>query len=118
MLQYVCDTCGTIKQAGEPWILGFAVERLGTTAMSRDITLAPAWDENKAVQWFAVHFCSVGCKDEYVRKLFGRVAPEEAASEQTLPKATDVFLTRRKSRVPAKTVGTKTTAKTRSRRAS
>jgi|tagenome__1003787_1003787.scaffolds.fasta_scaffold19946126_1 hypothetical protein len=75
MLQYVCDNCGTVKAQGESWILGFAAERLGARAARREVTIAPAWDENRAVQWFAVHFCSVECKDTYLERLFGE-APE------------------------------------------
>lgn len=93
MLQFVCDTCGSVKQAGEPWLLGFAVERLATSAISRDISFAPAWDENKAVQWFAVHFCSADCKDTYVAKLFGEAAPRTVVAET---------VTTRKSKAPAK----------------
>lgn len=93
MLQFVCDTCGNIKEDGEPWVLGFAVERLAATAISRDITFAPAWDENKAVQWFAVHFCSAACKDTYVAKLFGESAPRAVVAET---------VTKRKTKVPAK----------------
>jgi hypothetical protein len=77
MLQYVCDNCGTVKGERDNWILGFAAERLGTRAARREITIAPAWDENRAVQWFAVHFCSEECKDTYVARLFGE-APEGA----------------------------------------
>lgn len=75
MLQYVCDNCETVKGQGESWILGFAAERLGARAARREVTIAPAWDENRAVQWFAVHFCSVECKDIYLQRLFGE-APE------------------------------------------
>jgi hypothetical protein len=77
MLQYVCDNCGTVKAEGESWILGFAAERLGARAARREVTIAPAWDENRAVQWFAVHFCSVECKDTYLERLFGET-PEGA----------------------------------------
>src|SRR3954452_18407502 len=77
MLQYVCDNCGTVKGQRDNWILGFAAERLGARAARREVTIAPVWDENRAVQWFAVHFCSEECKDTYVARLFGE-APEGA----------------------------------------
>jgi hypothetical protein len=77
MLQYVCDNCGIVKGQHDIWILGFAAERLGARAARREVTIAPAWDENRAVQWFAVHFCSEECKDTYVARLFGE-APEGA----------------------------------------
>jgi len=71
MLQYVCDNCGAVKGEPEEWVLGFAAERLGISEARREITIAPRWDENRAVQWFAVHFCSIECKDEYIDRLFG-----------------------------------------------
>jgi hypothetical protein len=77
MLQYVCDNCGTVKEQRDNWILGFAAERLGARAARREVSIAPAWDENRAVQWFAVHFCSEECKDTYLERLFGET-PEGA----------------------------------------
>lgn len=100
MLQYVCDNCERVKADDEEWVLGFAVERLGVRAARREVTIAPVWDENRAVQWFAVHFCSEECKDSYLEKLFG-TAP---------PGATDVIestLVAKKKVVPAN-VATKT----------
>jgi len=94
MLQYVCDGCGNIKQPGETWILGFAAERLGVRAARREITIAPAWDENRAVQWFAVHFCSEQCKDDYVARLFGERLPAEEVVEAVTTTPTDKSVTR------------------------
>jgi hypothetical protein len=73
MLQYVCDNCGAVKGEGEIWILGFAADRLGVRAARREVTISPAWDENRAVQWFAIHLCSEECKDTYLERLFGDV---------------------------------------------
>jgi hypothetical protein len=71
MIQYVCDNCGTIKRNSDSWILGFAAENLGVTSARREVTIAPAWDEMRAREWLAVHFCCIECKDEYIEKLFG-----------------------------------------------
>jgi hypothetical protein len=73
MLQYVCDNCGAVKGEGETWILGYAADRLGVRAARREVTFSPAWDENRAVQWFAIHLCSEECKDTYLQRLFGDV---------------------------------------------
>jgi hypothetical protein len=94
MLQYVCDGCGNIKQPGEVWILGFAAERLGVRAARREITIAPAWDENRAVQWFAVHFCSEECKDDYVARLFGETLPAEEVVEAVTKTPTEKSVTK------------------------
>ena len=94
MLQYVCDGCRNVKQPGEVWILGFAAERLGVRAARREITIAPAWDENRAVQWFAVHFCSEQCKDDYVARLFGERLPAEEVVEAVTTTPTEKRVTR------------------------
>ena len=70
MVQYSCDVCGRIKQEGEEWILGFAAENRGVKAARREIVISPQWDENRAVDWLAVHFCSEEDKDKYTAALF------------------------------------------------
>jgi len=72
MLQFVCDTCGNIQQPGETWINGLAVENVGTRAARREIVVDPAWRYERAVLPFAVHFCCVECKDNYVVGLFNK----------------------------------------------
>lgn len=72
MVHYSCDFCGQIKQNGEQWILGFAAENRGTKAARREIIIAPEWDEDRAVDWLAVHFCSEGHKDKYTAALFAK----------------------------------------------
>ncbi len=73
MLQYVCDNCGAIKGENDVWILGFAADRLGLRAARREVKISPTWDENRAVQWFAIHMCSELCRDQYLAALFGEV---------------------------------------------
>jgi hypothetical protein len=70
MVHYSCDFCGRMKQAGEEWFLGFAAENRGVTAARREIVIAPQWDEDRAVDWLAVHFCSAEHKDQYTAALF------------------------------------------------
>ncbi len=70
MVTYKCDTCGRIKDPKETWIMGFAAENIGVTQARREIAISTKWDEAKAVDWLAVHFCCVECKDRYMDKLF------------------------------------------------
>lgn len=101
MLQYVCDNCGAVKGESEEWVLGFAAERLGISEARREITIAPRWDENRAVQWFAVHFCSIECKDEYIDRLFGTQTVAEGISEdvEVVEHATTSPVTARKTKI-------------------
>ena len=112
MLQYVCDNCGNVKGQDDIWILGFAAERLGARAARREVTIAPAWDENRAVQWFAVHFCSEECKDTYVERLFGE-APEGATEVVRSKLISKKARTVKPVAVPVKRVTRKVTVKRR-----
>lgn len=70
MIQFVCDTCRRVKEADDVWILGLAAEAIGVTAARREVTILPLWERPQAVDVLAVHFCSVACKDKYIRQLF------------------------------------------------
>jgi len=76
MIQFVCDSCADIKKPSEAWIVGLSAESVGVAAARREVTIQSAWDRPTAVQSFAVHFCSVECKDHYMA---GRVSPEATA---------------------------------------
>jgi len=70
MIQYVCDSCGAVKEASDVWVLGLAAQALGAASARREVTILSAWDRPSAVYPLAVHFCSVECKDDYVGRLF------------------------------------------------
>jgi hypothetical protein len=74
MLQYVCDYCENVKLPDEVWINGVAAENVGTQAARREVVLDPVWRRERAVIPFAVHFCSVECKDSYLAELFNTPA--------------------------------------------
>jgi hypothetical protein len=69
-----------MKSRGEIWILGFAGESMGVTAARREISIVDTWDDERAVQPLAVHFCSDECRAEYMQKLFGDT-PETAVGK-------------------------------------
>jgi hypothetical protein len=81
MIQFVCDSCGRVKEPSETWIVGTAAEAVGVTAARREVTIQSAWDRAIAVHPFAVHFCSIKCKDSYMAELF---APDFAAEERVI----------------------------------
>lgn len=74
MLQFLCDYCSNVKQPGEAWINGVAAENVGTRAARREVIIDPAWRRERALLPFAVHFCSVECKDKYLATLFDQPA--------------------------------------------
>jgi hypothetical protein len=88
MIEFVCDSCGAVKQARDTWILGLAAETLGVTAACREVTLFPIWDRERAVHSLAVHFCSIECKNQYMERMFGPEATaDEIVVERTVPAA-------------------------------
>jgi hypothetical protein len=81
MIQYVCDTCLTIKKPDDTWIVGLAAEAAAATAARRELSIQSGWDRNTAVHPLAVHFCSTQCKDEYTQRLFGGEASLDAVDQ-------------------------------------
>jgi len=70
MVLFACDWCKAIKQTGDVWILGLAAESIGVTAAQREINILTAWDDARACDRLAVHFCSVEHKVKYMAALF------------------------------------------------
>ncbi len=107
MIQYLCDGCGKIMSEGDSWILGFAAENLGVTSARREVTIASTWDEMRAREWLAVHFCCDSCKEGYIEKLFGtEPAESEVVGVVAVPSSTGrkVLAMTRRQRTPAKSV--------------
>jgi hypothetical protein len=78
MIQFVCDSCGAMKEASDVWVLGLAAEALGATSARREVTILSTWDRPNAVYPLAVHFCSLDCKDDYMSRLFTPDATTQA----------------------------------------
>jgi hypothetical protein len=109
MLQFACDFCGNVKQAGESWINGMAAENVGTQAARREVVIDPVWRRERAVLPFAVHFCSAECKNNYLATLFDRPAALlEIESAKTEP-ATGRRVVRARKEPVADTIRTRTT---------
>ena len=86
MLRYECDNCRRLKEKDEEWILGFAAENIGVRAARREITLLPRWDDARAVDWLAVHFCSESCREDYMQRLFASTPASGVVTEvEVLP---------------------------------
>src|SRR5437588_10250657 len=83
MIIFACDTCAREKRPQERWILGFAEQNIGITASRREVTIASAWDNNRALDWLAVHFCSDKCRSKYMEEIF-RHSPKTRSGAKTI----------------------------------
>jgi hypothetical protein len=99
MIDFVCDTCGAVKQEDESWMLGLAAEAVGSVSARREVNIQSNWTRQAALHPLAVHFCSIQCKDEYMARLFGKQPVEQVLVERTTP--AEVVVERE---VPAKVV--------------
>ncbi len=77
MVQFVCDTCGKVKGAGNDWILGML-------SASGEVRVHWGWPEERAVNPQAVHFCSEPCKDRYMATAFVRSVLERNVAYREL----------------------------------
>jgi hypothetical protein len=67
--EFFCKTCGKRKGDAECWLLGF--EGSAKPAMKYTINLRVKWDEQRAREPNAVHFCSAECQNKYVAASYG-----------------------------------------------
>ncbi len=88
MLRFECDTCQTLKERGQEWILGLAAENIGAVSARREIVFEPEWDERRACHPLAVHFCCVECKDDYLKAMFGENVAAERTTVVPIPAST------------------------------
>jgi len=115
MIQFMRDSCRRVKEASETWIVGRAAEAVGVTAARREVTIQSAWDRATALHPFAVHFCSLKCKDSYMAELF---APDSAAKERVIERTGPAeILVERSGAVQSITTRTRTRKVHRTKRA-
>ena len=73
MVRITCDGCGAVKPSYErlhrlEWILGYDIESKSARSLQRAIRFLDRWDDRRILELGAIHFCSVKCKDEYLKK--------------------------------------------------
>ena len=79
------------------------------------LAVSRAWRRDRAVQSFAVHFCSLECKDQYLAELFQKPATLlEVEEVAVVPEAR--VLRARKKVVPIKATNKRSAIVTRSRK--
>jgi hypothetical protein len=72
MVKIICDVCGTERPerlpANTEWILGYDLETETPNAVRRSIRLLDHWDDRRALEFGAIHLCSIECRDQYMRQ--------------------------------------------------
>lgn len=69
-MEYVCKYCGRVKGNASGWLLGFEGIAGGKT-MKGAISLLGKWDEKRANERTALHFCSIACQTKYLVENYG-----------------------------------------------
>jgi hypothetical protein len=66
-MEFLCKFCG--RREGEPrdWLIAFELTKPGSD-VKNTIFLTDAWDQGKALQENALHFCSQQCQDKFLMK--------------------------------------------------
>jgi DNA-binding winged helix-turn-helix (wHTH) protein len=64
-IDFVCRFCGKSKGDAKDWLLGFEGREQKGTVMKDTISLLGKWDEKRANEPNAVHFCSTECEYKY-----------------------------------------------------
>jgi len=70
-MEFLCSSCGKRKGDAKDWLLGFEGSKEKSVVMKYTITLLGKWDEERASQPNAVHFCSTACQNNYLCKNYG-----------------------------------------------
>jgi len=68
---FLCSFCGKRKGDAEEWLLGFEGRKEKSVVMKYAISLLGKWDERRASEPNAVHFCSTTCQTNYLCKNYG-----------------------------------------------
>jgi hypothetical protein len=71
MVTIKCDTCGAVKSTSnlkphQEWILGYDLEIESPWRLQRSVRFLDKWDDRRVLELGAIHFCSDGCKEEYI----------------------------------------------------
>ena len=70
-MEFLCKICSKRKGDAEGWLLGFEGSGKPGRTMKYTINLLGKWDDQRANERNAVHFCSAECQNKYVWKSYG-----------------------------------------------
>jgi hypothetical protein len=75
MVEIKCDNCDSvlqpnieIRKPAEEWILGWDLLSESPNAVQHSIRFLDHWDDRRASEFGAIHFCCLDCRDEYVSR--------------------------------------------------
>jgi hypothetical protein len=73
MIEIKCDSCDAVRRPnqeirnGDGWIMGWDLLTESSYAVQRSIRFLDHWDDRRIAELGAIHFCSVECKDDYLK---------------------------------------------------
>ena len=70
-MEFLCKGCGKRKGAADEWLIVLEFEK-PETDIKNTIVLAD-WDDKRALDPRAAHFCSITCQKAYVAEHYGSV---------------------------------------------
>jgi hypothetical protein len=70
-MKYACSVCGRPQETDENWRVGFENTGPATSGIEKTIVVLHRWDEQRAEEPNAVHFCSEKCEQEYLAVWYG-----------------------------------------------
>jgi hypothetical protein len=69
--EIVCSFCGKEKGDAPNWLLALEGAKVKSVVMKYSVTRLGKWDEERANQPNALHFCSATCQSRYLAKNYG-----------------------------------------------
>ena len=69
--EFFCSSCGKQKDDAKDWLLAFEGTKVKSVVMKYFVALLPEWEEERANQPNALHFCSAACQSRYLSKNYG-----------------------------------------------
>ncbi len=69
-MEFICKGCGKRKGLTDEWLLALEFEKPGTEM--RNMVILSEWNDKRALDPRAAHFCSLGCQKEYVAQHYAR----------------------------------------------
>lgn len=70
-VDFVCKYCGKPKVDAKDWLLAFEGTIEKRIVMKYTINLLGKWDEKRAIEPNALHFCSTACQYRYLWERYG-----------------------------------------------
>jgi hypothetical protein len=70
-MEYICNICGKRKGSAQDWRVGLETTAPAGSDIEKTIVVIHAWDEQRAHEPTAIHFCSQKCEEEYLSVWYG-----------------------------------------------